>query len=267
MNILQQWLFFIVIIHISAELQSSHRLVTAEYGSDLSLLCTFQNRDSDGTIIQWLYQNATDNIRRAHWRPLFLNAQSLTPKETRYSIQQKVQQINRTFITYSTILTLAKVTDFDEGLYICKLLSNETMQMTYQVRVIQSLDITPKQLLIPANEIGQYSVRLNCILRDNHMNRRHHEIYWWHNNKRLGSQTSRYARIVKNVTQHSFISTLLYTGEPANVAGKYICESKPLRRYISVELNSGSSPVLSISSSFTLIISIFILIFHYENID
>ncbi|CAF4860164.1 unnamed protein product, partial [Rotaria magnacalcarata] len=27
------------------------------------------------------------------------------------------------------------------------------MQMTYQVRVIQSLDITPKQLLIPANEI------------------------------------------------------------------------------------------------------------------
>lgn len=103
---------------------------------------------------------------------------------------------------------------------------------------IESLDITPKQLLIPANENSQYSIRLNCILKDNHMNRRHHEIYWWHNNKRLGSQTSRYARIVKNITQHSFTSTLFYTGEPMNVAGKYICESEPLRRYISVELKS-----------------------------
>ncbi|CAF1178291.1 unnamed protein product [Rotaria sordida] len=238
------WLLFISIDNINAELRSLPKRVTAEYGSDLSLSCTFQNRDSDETIIQWLYQNVTDNIHqknRNHWRPLFLNTQSLTPKETRYSMQQKIQHINQTFITYSTILTLSKISDTDEGLYMCKLLSSKTMEMTYQVRVIQSLDITPKQLLIPANEIGQYSIRLNCILKDNHMNRRHHEIYWWHNNKRLGSQTNRYARIIKNFTQHSFISTLFYTGEPINVIGKYICETEPLRRYISVELKTTNS--------------------------
>ncbi|CAF2707629.1 unnamed protein product [Rotaria sp. Silwood2] len=248
MHILRQffdiWLLFISIDNINAESRLSSKRVTAEYGSDLSLSCTFQTRDSDENIIQWLYQNVTDNIHRKnriHWRPLFLNAQSLTPKETRYSIQQKIQQINQTLVTYSTILTLSKVTDADEGLYMCKSFSFERMEMTYQVRVIQSLDITPKQLLIPADEIGQYSIRLNCILRDNHTNRRHHEIYWWHNNKRLGSQTNRYARIIKNFTQHSFISTLFYTGEPVNVAGKYICETEPLRRYISVELKTTNS--------------------------
>ncbi|CAF1090563.1 unnamed protein product [Rotaria sp. Silwood1] len=249
MNIFWQffdiWLLFISIDNINAELRSSPKRVTTEYGSDLSLSCTFQNRDTDENIIQWLYQNITDNNihqkNRTHWRPLFLNAQSLTLTETRYSIQQKIQQINQTFVTYSTILTLSNVTDFDEGLYMCKSFTSERMEMTYQVRVIQSLDITPKQLLIPADEIGQYSIRLNCILRDNHTNRRHHEIYWWHNNKRLGSQTNRYARIIKNFTQHSFISTLFYTGEPVNVAGKYICETEPLRRYISVELKTTNS--------------------------
>jgi hypothetical protein len=139
---------------------------------------------------------------------------------------------------------------------MCKSLSPKTIQMTYQVRVIrkfkksilffifyfvESFDITPKQLSIPTDEIGQYSIRLNCILKDNHTNRRQHEIYWWHNNRRLGSQTNRYARIIKNITQHSFISTLFYTGEPANVAGNYVCESEPLRRYISVELKTNNS--------------------------
>jgi len=240
-----------------AEWRSSPKRVTAEYGSDLSLSCTFQNGDSDETIVQWLYQNRTDTIHRkfkTHWRPLFLNAQSLTLKETRYSIQQKIQQINRTSIAYSTILTLTKVTDSDEGLYMCKSLSPKTIQMTYQVQVIQSLDITPKRLLIPAYEIGQYSIRLNCILKDNHTNRRHHEIYWWHNNRRLGSQTNRYARIIKNITQHSFISTLFYTGEPANVVGNYVCESEPLRRYISVELQTNKSSDLSIHLYLILVI-------------
>jgi len=140
---------------------------------------------------------------------------------------------------------------------MCKSLSPKTIQMTYQVRVIrklnkrifiyfyfcilESLDITPKQLLIPVDEIGQYSIRLNCILKDNHTNRRHHEIYWWHNNRKLGSQTNRYARIIKNITQHSFISTLFYTGELANVVGNYVCESEPLRRYISVGLKTNNS--------------------------
>jgi hypothetical protein len=44
--------------------------------------------------------------------------------------------MNRTSMAYSTILTLAKVTDSDEGLYMCKSLSPKTIQMTYQVRVI-----------------------------------------------------------------------------------------------------------------------------------
>lgn len=91
------------------------------------------------------------------------------------------------------------------------------------------------------NEIGQYSIRLNCIIKDNHTNRRHHDIYWWHNNRRLGSQTNRYARIIKNLTQHSLISTLFYTGQPAHIVGNYVCESEPLRRYISVELNTNKS--------------------------
>jgi len=83
---------------------------------------------------------------------------------------------------------------------------------------------------------------LNCILTDNHTGRRHHEIHWWHNNKRLGgSHPNRHARITKNFTQHSFISTLFYTGEPANIAGSYICESDPLRKYISVELETNKS--------------------------
>ncbi len=103
------------------------------------------------------------------------------------------------------------------------------------------MHITPKQLLIPADEIGRYSIRLNCILKDNHLNQRHHEISWWHNNRRLGSQTNRYARITKNITQHSLISTLFYTGEPVNIVGNYVCESEPLRRYISVKWQTNKS--------------------------
>jgi len=106
---------------------------------------------------------------------------------------------------------------------------------------LESLDINPKQLLIPSDDIGQYSIRLNCILTDNHTNRRHHEIYWWHNNKRLGSQTNRYVRIIKNITQYSFISTLFYTGKSARIAGNYVCESEPLRRYISVGFKTNNS--------------------------
>jgi hypothetical protein len=113
--------------------------------------------------------------------------------------------------------------------------------MTYHLRVIESLDITPKQLFIRANENGLYSIRLDCIIKDHHITRRHHEISWWHNNRRLGSQTNRYARIIKNLTQHSLISTLSYTGELMNIAGNYICESEPLRRYISVELQTNKS--------------------------
>jgi hypothetical protein len=116
--------------------------------------------------------------------------------------------------------------------------------------ILESLDIHPKQLIIPADEIGQYSIRLNCILTDHHTGRRHHEISWWHNNKRLGSQTNRYARIVKNMTQHSFISTLFYTGEPANVVGHYMCESEPLRRSISVEFQSNRCNGSSNSAKF-----------------
>jgi len=80
-------------------------------------------------IVQWLYQNLTDSnnhqlrTHKIHWRPLFLNTQSLTPSETRYSIQQKIQQANDTSISHSTILTLSKVTYSDEGLYMCKSLS------------------------------------------------------------------------------------------------------------------------------------------------
>ena len=74
---------------------------------------------------------------KTHWRPLFFNTQSLTPTETRYGIQQKIQQINDTSIAHSTILTLAKVTEADEGLYMCKSLSPKTIQMAYLVRVIR----------------------------------------------------------------------------------------------------------------------------------
>jgi hypothetical protein len=35
---------------ILAESRTSPKRVTAEYGSDLSLSCTFQNRDSDETV-------------------------------------------------------------------------------------------------------------------------------------------------------------------------------------------------------------------------
>ncbi len=107
--------------------------------------------------------------------------------------------------------------------------------------ILESLDITPKHVLIPANESGQYSIRLSCILTDKHTGRRHHEIHWWHNNKRLGSHSNRHARITKNFTQHSFISTLFYTGEPAHILGNYICESDPLRKYISVGLTKNQS--------------------------
>ncbi|CAF1501149.1 unnamed protein product [Adineta steineri] len=224
--------------------RSSLKRVTAEYGSDLSLSCTFQNKDSDEIIVQWLFQNSTDtNHRRSksHWKPLFLNTQSLIPRETRYSIQQKIQKINRTFIAYSTILTLTKITDSDEGLYMCKSLLPKTIQMTYQVQVIQSLDINPKQLIIPSDEMGKYSIQLSCILKDNHTNRRHHDIFWWHNNKRLGSRTNRYARIIKNFTQHSVTSTLFYTGDSSFITGNYVCESEPLRRHISVKLQTNIS--------------------------
>ena len=91
-------------------------------------------------IVQWLYQNLTDHFSRItkhHWRPLFLNTQSLTPKETRYSIQQKLHYVNDTAITYSTILTLNQIMYADEGLYMCKSLSPRPMQMTYQVQVIR----------------------------------------------------------------------------------------------------------------------------------
>ena len=193
---------------------------------------------------------------KTHWRPLFLNAQSLTLKETRYSIQQKVQEMNQTSLAFSTILSLAKVTHADEGLYMCKSLSPKTIQMTYLLRVIgrsktqmdlfnsndrirlESLEISPKEIAIPATEISLYSVRLHCILTDRSINRRQHEIFWWHNNRRLGSQTNRNARIMQNLTGHSLISTLFYTGEPSTIIGNYICESEPLKRSISVVFQS-----------------------------
>ena len=108
---------------------------------------------------------------------------------------------------------------------------------------VESLAINPTEIIIPTDEIGQYSIRLSCILTDLHdgRRRRHPEIYWWHNNKRLGSQTNRYARIVKNISQHTFISTLFYTGKPSNVVGNYVCESEPLRKSISVALQAHDS--------------------------
>ena len=134
----------------------------------------------------------------------------------------------------------------------------------------ESLDIVPKQLVIPANELGQYSIRLNCILKDNHTNR-HHEIYWWHNNKRLDLHTSRYARITKNFTQHSFISTLFYTDQPINVVGTYICESEPLRRTISVKLkttNSSSQTEILNFKNFTFYFRFFhSFISYFDNMD
>jgi len=45
-------------------------------------------------------------------------------------------------MAYSTILTLTKVTDSDEGLYMCKSLSPKTIQMTYQLRVIRKFNIS-----------------------------------------------------------------------------------------------------------------------------
>ncbi|CAF1558342.1 unnamed protein product [Adineta ricciae] len=257
------WLLCLLIDIINATGRLQPKRVTAEHGSDLSLSCTFQEEDSDKTIVQWLYQNLTDfhsnsRTHKPYWRPLFLNAQSLTPTETRYSIQQKVQQINDSSIAYSTILTLAKVTDSDEGLYMCKSLSPKTIQMAYQqiCLLLESLDINPKQVIIPADESGQYSIRLSCILTDHHTGRRH-EIHWWHNNKRLGANSNRHARITKNSTQHSFISTLFYTGEPAHIAGSYVCESDPLRKYISVELESNNSTDLIVSSYLFLALGIF----------
>ncbi|CAF3569656.1 unnamed protein product [Rotaria sordida] len=240
------WLLFLTIDIIYADRRTQAKRVTAERGSDLSLSCTFQDEDSDKTIVQWLYQNVTDSninhrTHKIHWRPLFLNAQSLTPSETRYSIQQKIQQINDTSIAYITILTLSKVNESDEGLYICKSLSPKTIQMAYQVRVIQSLDINPTEVLISTDEIGQYSIRLNCILTDSHLEERHHDIHWWHNNKRINTNSNRHTRITKNFTRHSFISTLFYTDEPANIAGIYMCEADPIRKYIPVELKSNQS--------------------------
>lgn len=106
---------------------------------------------------------------------------------------------------------------------------------------LESLEVSPKEILIPTKEINLYSLRLNCILTDHQVNRRHHEIFWWHNNRRLGSQTNRNIRIMQNLTGHSLISTLLYTGEPSTLVGNYICESEPLRRSISVVLQSNQS--------------------------
>lgn len=106
----------------------------------------------------------------------------------------------------------------------------------------ESLDITPKYVFIPTNKTGQYSISLNCILTDNHTGRRHHEIHWWHNNKRLGAHSGRQARITKNATRHSFISTLFYTGDPSTIVGNYICESDPLRKHISVGFKTNQSP-------------------------
>ncbi|CAF1603064.1 unnamed protein product [Rotaria magnacalcarata] len=260
------WLLFLSIDIIYADRRPHAKRVTAEHGSDLSLSCTFQEEDSDKTLVQWLYQNFTESnlshrAHKTHWRPLFLNAQSLTPTETRYSIQQKIQQINDTSIAYSTILTLSKVNESDEGLYMCKSLSPKTIQMAYQVRVIQSLDISPKEVLISTDAIGQSSISLNCILTDSHIDQRPHDIHWWHNNKRLNANSNRHTRIIKNFTQHQFISTLFYADEPANMAGIYICESDPLRKYISVELKSNRSSDLFISAYLMLIIEIFLLIF------
>jgi hypothetical protein len=92
------------------------------------------------------------------------------------------------------------------------------------------------------DDIGQYSIRLMCILTDHHpaIDRRQHDIAWWYNNKRLGSQTNRFARIVKNVSQHSMMSTLFYTGQPINVIGHYVCESDRLRRTILVQFESNN---------------------------
>ncbi|CAF2726165.1 unnamed protein product [Rotaria sp. Silwood2] len=240
-------LLFLTIDIIYADRRIQPKRVTAERGSDLSLSCTFPDEDSDKTIVQWLYQNLTDfnvnhRTHKTHWRPLFLNDQSLTPTETRYSIQQKIQQINDTSIAYSTIFTLSKVNESDEGLYMCKSHSPKTIQMAYQVRVIQSLEINPKEVFISADEIGQYSIRLNCILTDSQLEQRHHDIHWWHNNKRISTNSNRHTRIIKNFTQHSFISTLLFhTNEPANIAGIYICETDPIRKYIPVELKSNQN--------------------------
>lgn len=92
------------------------------------------------------------------------------------------------------------------------------------------------------DEVGQSSIRLNCILTDSHIEQRPHDIHWWHNNKRIHSNSNRQTRIVKNFTQHQFISTLFYTDVPENMAGIYTCETDPLRKYISVEFNSNKSP-------------------------
>ena len=131
--------------------------ITGEENSTISLSCTFY-RDNVNEIVsssiknkilidfwwkiqivQWLYQNLSDHLRyqrRDRWRPLFLNTQSLTSTATRYTIQQKVEQINQTLLAYSTILTLTNLTDSDEGLFICKSLLSSSMPITYRLRVI-----------------------------------------------------------------------------------------------------------------------------------
>lgn len=96
-------------------------------------------------------------------------------------------------------------------------------------------------MIISAEEDGQYSIRLNCILTDSHIEQRHHEIHWWHNNKRINSHANRQSRILKNFTQHAFISTLHYTDVPANIIGNYICESDPLKKYIAIELKTNKT--------------------------
>ena len=106
------------------------------------------------------------------------------------------------------------------------------------------MDIEPKQVRLRTNETtGDQSIELKCILTDNHQGRRQHEIHWWHNNKRLGGPNSRQVRIVRNVTQQSFISTLVYTGPATHLAGKFICESDPIKKEIDVNLTNHSQTV------------------------
>jgi len=103
------------------------------------------------------------------------------------------------------------------------------------------MEVNPKRLIIPTNEQSQYSIRLNCILKTNNTNRRHYDVLWRHNDRRLGSKTSRFARISKNLTDNSLISTLILTGKPMHLIGNFACEIEPLKKYISVELQTNQS--------------------------
>lgn len=130
-----------------------------------------------------------------------------------------------------------------------------------------SLEIYPKEIFISHDEIGYRSIQLKCIITDQSIDDRHHDVLWWHDDKRLGSTTNRRARIEQIKKENSIVSTLTYTAKTQNLLGNYVCESDSLRRIISVQLQN-NVPLSRISmkkNSFFLIKTF--LFFHFRKLE